>query len=439
MGSGTEEIKFRYLGANGKKYSKSHSFEGVIPSMMRRYKQSDSQPVKDELVRFMSSKPCKECKGSRLNSAARNVYFFDHNISSITALPIGEALSFFSEPCNTSSNREVAVKIIAEIRQRLEFMVNIGLDYLTLERSAGTLSGGEAQRIRLASQIGAGLVGVMYVLDEPSIGLHQRDNQRLLSTLFRLRDLGNTVIVVEHDEEAIRSADHVIDMGQGAGVNGGEIVAFGTPDEIKRSNDSLTGQYLSGTRQILPPGSRESVLDKDSVRILGATGNNLRSVDLTIPLGVFTCITGVSGSGKSTLINDTLYAIAARELNGASIKSAEFDEFEGFENLDKVVNIDQSPIGRTPRSNPATYTGLFGPIREIFSATPEARSRGYQPGRFSFNVKGGRCESCQGDGLVKVEMHFLPDVYVECDSCKGARYNRETLDILYKGTFVEYV
>ena len=439
FGSGTEEIKFSYRGANGKKYSKSHSFEGVMPSMMRRYKQSDSQPVKDELARFMSSKPCKECEGSRLNRAARNVYFFDHNISSITALPIGEALSCFSEPCILNSNREVAVKIIAEIRQRLEFMVNIGLDYLTLDRSAGTLSGGEAQRIRLASQIGAGLVGVMYVLDEPSIGLHQRDNQRLLSTLFRLRDLGNTVIVVEHDEEAIRSADHVIDMGQGAGVNGGEIVAFGTPDEIMRSNESLTGQYLSGARQILRPGSREPVLDKDSVRILGAKGNNLRSVDLTIPLGVFTCITGVSGSGKSTLINDTLYAIAARELNGASIRSAEFDEFEGFENLDKVVNIDQSPIGRTPRSNPATYTGLFGPIREIFSATPEARSRGYQPGRFSFNVKGGRCESCQGDGLVKVEMHFLPDVYVECDSCKGARYNRETLDILYKGLSISDV
>ena len=435
-GSGKEEIKFEYLGSGGRKYTKSHPFEGVIPNMQRRFRQSDSQPVKDELAKFMSSKSCRECEGSRLNQAARNVFFEDRTISELSGLSISQSLDFFFTASRVENIGEVANKIISEILDRLEFMVNIGLDYLTLDRSAGTLSGGEAQRIRLASQIGAGLVGVMYVLDEPSIGLHQRDNRRLLDTLFRLRDLGNTVIVVEHDEDAIRSADHVIDMGLGAGVKGGEVVVSGSPVDIEKSRESITGQYLSGRKEIVKPKARQKINQGHFVRITGATGNNLDSVDLEIPLTVLTCVTGVSGSGKSTLINDTLYAIAARELNGSSVKPADFERFEGFQHLDKVVNIDQSPIGRTPRSNPATYTGLFGPIRDLFATTPEARSRGYQAGRFSFNVKGGRCEFCQGDGLVKVEMHFLPDVYVECDACKGSRYNRETLDILYKGNSI---
>ena len=431
-GSGNESIEFSYLRSTGKIYKKKHTFEGVIPSMQRRLRESASQPLRDEMTKFLSVKPCIECNGSRLNISARNVFFEGYSINQITEMSIGQAVDIFTE-FDGQKNDEVRTKIINEILNRLGFMANIGLDYLTLDRKADTLSGGEAQRIRLASQIGAGLVGVMYVLDEPSIGLHQRDNKRLLDTLFSLRDLGNTVIVVEHDEEAIRSADHVIDIGPGAGVHGGNVVAQGSLKDILQSKDSETGKFLSGIRSIDVPKSEIDVRNNQKIEIKGAAGNNLNSVDLQIPLGSLTCVTGVSGSGKSTLINDTLYRIAARHLNGASVKPAKYDSFAGLELLDKVVNIDQSPIGRTPRSNPATYTGLFGPIRDLFAATKESRSRGYLPGRFSFNVKGGRCEQCQGDGLVKVEMHFLPDLYVECESCKGKRYNRETLDIAYKG------
>ena len=438
-GSGTEEIEFKYIKSGGKLYKRKHPFEGVIPNMERRYKETDSNIVREELGRYLGSRKCPDCEGTRLNRAARNVFISEMNLSNLTAMSIKDASEFFNNLSLSGKRGEIAEKIVKEIGLRLSFLINVGLNYLTLDRSANTLSGGEAQRIRLASQIGAGLVGVMYVLDEPSIGLHQRDNQKLLDTLVSLRDRGNTVIVVEHDEEAIRMADYVVDIGPGAGIHGGEIVAEGTPETIASSPASLTGQYLSGARQIQVPVSR-TALDKDRIlSILGANGNNLKSVDVSVPIGLMTCITGVSGSGKSTLINDTLYRTAAKVLNRASTKPAKCNEIVGLEHFDKVVDIDQSPIGRTPRSNPATYTGLFGPIRELFAATAESRSRGYKPGRFSFNVKGGRCEACQGDGLIKVEMHFLPDVYVPCDECKGKRYNRETLGIMYKGKTISDV
>ena len=401
--------------------------------MERRFDETESYAVRDELSKFLSEQPCEDCNGDRLNTQARHVFLQNRNLPSLTALSIQDALTFFEKLKLKGHLAKVGEKVINEIRDRLSFLVNVGLNYLSLDRSAETLSGGEAQRIRLASQIGSGLVGVMYVLDEPSIGLHQRDNQRLLKTLTRLRDLGNTVIVVEHDEEAIRSADYVVDLGPGAGVHGGEIVAEGTPNEIIKNSHSLTGQYLAGTQQIDTPNQRIAF---DSLRLLtirGACGNNLKSIDVEFPIGLFIAVTGVSGSGKSTLVNDTLYAAIARNLNNSSISCAPFDDIEGMESFDKVVDIDQSPIGRTPRSNPATYTGLFTPIRELFSGTQESRSRGYSPGRFSFNVKGGRCEACQGDGVIRVEMHFLPDVYVPCEVCKSKRYNRETLEIKYKG------
>ena len=438
-GSGTEEIEFKYIKSGGKLYKRKHPFEGVIPNMERRYKETDSNIVREELGRYLGSRKCPDCEGTRLNRAARNVFISEMNLSNLTAMSIKDASEFFNNLSLPGKRGEIAEKIVKEIGLRLSFLINVGLNYLTLDRSANTLSGGEAQRIRLASQIGAGLVGVMYVLDEPSIGLHQRDNQKLLDTLVSLRDRGNTVIVVEHDEEAIKMADYVVDIGPGAGIHGGEIVAEGTPETIASSPASLTGQYLSGARQIQVPVSR-TPLDKNRVlSILGANGNNLKSVDVSVPIGLMTCITGVSGSGKSTLINDTLYRMAAKVLNHASTKPTKCNEIGGLEHFDKVVDIDQSPIGRTPRSNPATYTGLFGPIRELFAATAESRSRGYKPGRFSFNVKGGRCEACQGDGLIKVEMHFLPDVYVPCDECKGKRYNRETLGIMYKGKTISDV
>jgi len=407
--------------------------------MSRRYHSTESQMVRDELSKYLTDAACPSCDGSRLRIEARNVFIEDNNLPTLSRLPVGEAKRYFEKLTLPGRRGEVAEKIVKEISQRLSFLVNVGLDYLTLDRSADTLSGGEAQRIRLASQIGAGLMGVMYVLDEPSIGLHQRDNERLLDTLFHLRDLGNTVIVVEHDEDAIRQADHVIDIGPGAGVHGGEVIAQGTPDEVINNPASITGQFLSGTRGITIP--ERNAFDPDRVlRLEGATGNNLKTVDLEIPVGLMTCITGVSGSGKSTLINNTLYPLAATALNGATtLKASPYDNIQGLEQFDKVVDIDQSPIGRTPRSNPATYTGLFTPIRELFAATQESRSRGYKPGRFSFNVKGGRCETCQGDGLIKVEMHFLPDIYVPCDVCKGKRYNRETLEVRYKGKSIHEV
>ncbi len=395
--------------------------------------------MREELSRYLSSHPCPACGGARLNEAARNVFIEDVNLPQVTSRSVSDCLRFFEELQLPGKRGKIADKIIKEIRERLSFLVNVGLDYLTLDRSADTLSGGEAQRIRLASQIGAGLVGVMYVLDEPSIGLHQRDNARLLKTLTYLRDLGNTVIVVEHDEEAIRSADHVVDIGPGAGVHGGEVVAQGSAEEVAATPASLTGKYLSGERAIALPLMRTPVDKKRMLVLKGASGNNLKNVRLEIPVGLFTCVTGVSGSGKSTLINDTLYPLAANELNRASHTVAPYDKVLGLEHFDKVVDIDQSPIGRTPRSNPATYTGLFTPIRELFAGVPESRSRGYTPGRFSFNVKGGRCEACKGDGVIKVEMHFLPDVYVQCDTCKGKRYNRETLEIKYKGKSINEV
>jgi excinuclease ABC subunit A len=438
-GSGKDEIAFNYLTSGGRTYTRKHPFEGVLPNMERRYRETESNLVREELSRFLGSQPCPECEGTRLNRAARHVRVVGRGIADLTALAIGDSLSFFETLTLPGRRGEIAVQIVKEVKLRLQFLVNVGLDYLTLDRSADTLSGGEAQRIRLASQIGAGLVGVMYVLDEPSIGLHQRDNQRLLDTLRHLRDIGNTVIVVEHDEDAIRLADHVVDMGPGAGVHGGRVVATGTPADIEASSESLTGQFLSGRRSIAVPARRTPPDPLRLFHLRQATGNNLRGVDLEIPCGLMTCVTGVSGSGKSTLINDTLYHLCARELNGASLEPAPFASFEGMENFDKVVDIDQSPIGRTPRSNPATYTGLFTPIRELFAAVPEARTRGYQAGRFSFNVKGGRCEACQGDGVIKVEMHFLPDVYVACDVCKGKRYNRETLEIRYKGKAINEV
>ena len=438
-GSGKTEIEFTYIRSGGKTYKRKHVFEGVLPNMERRYRETDSNMVREELSRYLGSKPCPDCDGTRLNTAARNVFINAHNLADVTAKPIGATHEFFDELRLIGQRGEIAEKIVKEVQLRLQFLVNVGLDYLTLDRSADTLSGGEAQRIRLASQIGAGLVGVMYILDEPSIGLHQRDNQRLLNTLEHLRDLGNTVIVVEHDEEAIRAADYVVDMGPGAGVNGGRVVVQGVPEDIADCSESLTGQYLSRRREIAVPPLRTAADPKRSMDIFGARGNNLQSIDASIPVGLMTCVTGVSGSGKSTLVNDTLYAITARELNGVASKPAEYDKIKGLNHFDKVVDIDQSPIGRTPRSNPATYTGLFTPIRDLFAATHEARSRGYKPGRFSFNVKGGRCEACQGDGVIKVEMHFLPDVYVPCDMCKGKRYNRETLEILYKGKTIAEV
>jgi excinuclease ABC subunit A len=432
-GSGSEIITFTYLTESGGRTQRKHKFEGIVPNLERRYRETESQAVKEELAKFISERPCPDCGGARLNKSARNIFVADRSLSQITQLPVDESLAFFSQLTLAGWRGEIAAKIVKEIRERLKFLVDVGLDYLTLERKADTLSGGEAQRIRLASQIGAGLVGVMYVLDEPSIGLHQRDNERLLGTLTRLRDMGNTVIVVEHDEDAIRHADHIVDIGPGAGVHGGEIIAQGQLADILKAPRSLTGAFLSGKRSIEIPKKRHLPNPKLSFRLFGASGNNLKSVDLTIPAGLFTCITGVSGSGKSTLINDTLFHLAANELNGASHTVAPYREALGMELFDKVVDIDQSPIGRTPRSNPATYTGLFTPLRELFAQVPEARARGYSPGRFSFNVRGGRCEACQGDGLIKVEMHFLPDVYVPCDVCHGKRYNRETLEILYKG------
>ncbi|MEJ2407571.1 MAG: excinuclease ABC subunit UvrA, partial [Candidatus Thiodiazotropha sp.] len=438
-GSGEETIEFSYFNDRGRSVKKSHPFEGIIPNMQRRYRETDSNAVREELSRYISSQPCPDCSGSRLNQGARHVFIDNYNLPEVAKMPIGQAQQTLASLGLTGKRGEIAAKILKEIDQRLHFLVNVGLDYLTLDRSADTLSGGEAQRIRLASQIGAGLVGVMYVLDEPSIGLHQRDNQRLLDTLVYLRDLGNTVIVVEHDEDAIRCADHVVDIGPGAGVHGGRIITQGTAEQIAACPESLTGEYLSGKRRIETPPRTTEIDPSHCLELLGASGNNLKSVDLAIPIGSFCCITGVSGSGKSTLINDTLYPISAAALNKANTSPAAYREIRGLEHFDKVVDIDQSPIGRTPRSNPATYTGLFTPIRELFAATQEARSRGYTPGRFSFNVKGGRCEACSGDGLIKVEMHFLPDVYVQCDVCKGKRYNRETLEIRYKGKTIDEV
>ncbi|HEU4602068.1 MAG TPA: excinuclease ABC subunit UvrA, partial [Steroidobacteraceae bacterium] len=438
-GSGEEKIDFRYVDAKGGTLRRSHKWEGVIPNLERRYRETESLAVREELAKYLSNQPCPECQGSRLNRAARNVFVADRNLPEIARLPVSDALNFSTHLHLEGWRGEIAAKIVKEIADRLRFLSDVGLDYLTLDRSADTLSGGEAQRIRLASQIGSGLVGVMYILDEPSIGLHQRDNDRLLHTLNRLRDLGNTVIVVEHDEDAIRHADHVIDLGPGAGVHGGRIIAQGTPAEIAANKDSLTGQYLSGAREIAVPAMRTPFQSDRILRIVNAHGNNLRNVTVEIPLGLMTCVTGVSGSGKSTLVNDTLYQFVARQLNDASTDPAPSDGVEGLEQIDRVIDIDQSPIGRTPRSNPATYTGLFTPIRDIFAAVPEARARGYEAGRFSFNVKGGRCEACQGDGVIKVEMHFLPDVYVACDVCKGQRYNRETLEIRYKGKNISEV
>ncbi|MBA1148882.1 excinuclease ABC subunit UvrA [Ectothiorhodospiraceae bacterium WFHF3C12] len=438
-GSGEAEIEFRFVDHKGKTRSRRHAFEGVVNNLERRYRETDSNVVREELARFISSQTCPSCQGARLNEAARNVLFEQRPLHEISALSVGRSLAFFQGLELTGNRGEIAEQIIREITQRLAFLVNVGLEYLTLSRSADTLSGGEAQRIRLASQIGAGLVGVMYVLDEPSIGLHQRDNARLLETLLRLRDMGNTVIVVEHDEDAIRAADHVVDMGPGAGTNGGHLVAQGDVAAIERSRESLTGDYLSGRRAIAVPRARVRPDPDGTMTIRGARANNLKGIDVDLPTGLMVCVTGVSGSGKSTLINDTLYRHAARELNNAAEDPAACDGIDNLHLCDKVVDIDQSPIGRTPRSNPATYTGLFAPIRELFAGTPEARARGYKPGRFSFNVKGGRCEACQGDGVIRVEMHFLPDMFVTCEVCKGRRYNRETLEIRYKGKTIHDV
>ncbi|WP_141675174.1 excinuclease ABC subunit UvrA [Gilliamella apicola] len=439
-GSGSTEIQFVYTNDRGDVVKRKHPFEGILNNLARRYKETESQTIREELAKYISHRPCPCCDGSRLCTAARNVFINDTNLPTISDLSTQQAKNFFDKLSLTGQRAQIAEKILKEINDRLQFLINVGLNYLTLSRSAETLSGGEAQRIRLASQIGAGLVGVMYVLDEPSIGLHQRDNTRLIDTLTHLRDLGNTVIVVEHDEEAIMAADYVIDIGPGAGVHGGEVVAQGTPKQIMACKTSLTGQYLSGKEQIEIPADRTKVDKKKMLSLIGATGNNLKDVTLNIPVGLFTCITGVSGSGKSTLINDTLYPLAQNELNGAEKSDiAPYKAIKGLDYFDKVIAIDQSPIGRTPRSNPATYTGFFTSIRELYAGVPESRARGYTPGRFSFNVKGGRCEACQGDGLIKVEMHFLPDIYVPCDQCHGARYNRETLEIKYKGKSINEI
>ena len=439
-GSGKEEIEFQYMNDRGDVVIRKHPFEGILNNMARRYKETESMSVREELAKNISNRPCADCGGSRLRPEARNVYIGSINLPQISEKSIGESLEFFQGLTLTGQKAQIAEKILKEIRERLEFLVNVGLNYLSLSRSAETLSGGEAQRIRLASQIGAGLVGVMYVLDEPSIGLHQRDNERLLNTLIHLRNLGNTVIVVEHDEDAIREADHIIDIGPGAGVHGGQVIAQGAAKEIMANPNSITGKFLSGEEKIEIPKKRTALDKSKLLKLKGATGNNLKGVNLEIPVGLFTCITGVSGSGKSTLINDTLFPLAQNALNRAEKTDfAPYKSIEGLEYFDKVIDINQSPIGRTPRSNPATYTGLFTPIRELFAGVPEARARGYNPGRFSFNVRGGRCEACQGDGVLKVEMHFLPDVYVPCDQCKGKRYNRETLEIRYKGKTIHQV
>lgn len=439
-GSGKEVIDFHYVNDRGDTITRSYPFEGILPNMDRRYRETESNHVREELAKYLSSQSCPDCGGTRLRKDARHVLIKGLNLPSITGMTVSESADYFKKLKLSGTRAQIAEKILKELQDRLKFLIDVGLNYLTLNRSADTLSGGEAQRIRLASQIGAGLVGVMYILDEPSIGLHQRDNSRLLNTLFHLRDLGNTVIVVEHDEEAIASADHIIDIGPGAGVHGGEIVAEGTLEDIKKSKKSLTGKFLSGVEKIDIPKNRIPYDDQKLLTLKGATGNNLQKVDLTIPLGLFTCVTGVSGSGKSTLINNTLYPITATKLNKATtLNPSPYEEIIGLEQLDKVVDIDQSPIGRTPRSNPATYTGIFTPVRELFAGTQEARTRGYKPGRFSFNVKGGRCEACQGDGLVKVEMHFLPDVYVACEVCRSKRYNRETLEVKYKGKNINEV
>ncbi|MCH8553048.1 MAG: excinuclease ABC subunit UvrA [Natronospirillum sp.] len=440
QGSGTEKIRFRYINSRGDTVERHHTFEGILPNMNRRYRETESSSVREELARYLTEQPCPDCHGSRLKQSSRHVFVDNRTLPDLVHLPIGEAYTYFEQLQLTGSQGAIADKILKEIRQRLSFLVNVGLEYLSLERSANTLSGGETQRIRLASQIGAGLVGVMYILDEPSIGLHQRDNARLLSALRRLRDLGNTVLVVEHDEDAIRTADHVLDIGPGAGVHGGQVVASGTPQDIMANASSLTGQYLCGIQSIAIPHPRNKPRKDSWLTLTGASGNNLKDVTLRLPVGLFTCITGVSGSGKSTLINGTLYPLAATELNNATtLKPEPHRGVTGMDHFDKVVDIDQSPIGRTPRSNPATYTGIFTAIRELFAATQEARSRGYTPGRFSFNVKGGRCEACQGDGVIKVEMHFLADVYVPCDVCSGKRYNRETLEVLFKGKSIHDV
>lgn len=439
-GSGRTEIEFKYINDRGDIRVKRHPFEGILNTLERRYRDTESNSVREELAKYISTKSCSSCGGTRLRLEARNVFIADTTLPEIVELSIADALEFFHSLKLEGQRAQIAEKVMKEINDRLQFLVNVGLNYLNLSRSAETLSGGEAQRIRLASQIGAGLVGVMYVLDEPSIGLHQRDNERLLKTLTHLRDLGNTVLVVEHDEDAIRCADHVIDIGPGAGVHGGNVVAEGTMEEIIANPNSLTGQYLSGVKEIAVPKDRTPHDPKKTVELLGATGNNLKNVNLSIPVGLFSCITGVSGSGKSTLINDTFFKIAHTQLNGATTaQPSPYKSIKGLEHFDKVIDIDQSPIGRTPRSNPATYTGIFTPIRELFAGTQESRSRGYKPGRFSFNVRGGRCEACQGDGVIKVEMHFLPDVYVPCDVCKGKRYNRETLEVRYKGKTIDEV
>lgn len=439
-GSGSEEVEFQYSNDRGDLRVKRHPFEGILNTLDRRYKETESSAVRDDLSKYISTQSCSSCHGTRLRLEARNVFVADTTLPEICEMSIQDSVTFFSSLELKGQKAQIADKIMKEINERLHFLINVGLNYLNLSRGADTLSGGEAQRIRLASQIGAGLVGVMYVLDEPSIGLHQRDNERLLKTLNHLRDLGNTVIVVEHDEEAIRSADHIIDIGPGAGIHGGYIVAEGDYQAIISNPNSLTGQYLSGVKKISLPNERVKADPKKQVELIGATGNNLKNVTLKLPVGLFTCVTGVSGSGKSTLINDTFFKIAHTQLNGATTSEpAPYKKIKGIEHFDKVIDIDQSPIGRTPRSNPATYTGIFTPIRELFSGTPESRSRGYKPGRFSFNVRGGRCEACQGDGVIKVEMHFLPDVYVPCDICSSKRYNRETLEVKYKGKSIDEV
>ena len=438
-GSGKEQIKFKYLSEKGTRFERSHVFEGIINSMERRYRETDSLSVREDLAKYLNNKPCPDCAGQRLRREARHVFVGGQGIAAVSGLPLADCRDFFNALTLSGQKAQVAEKILKELTARLSFLINVGLNYLSLDRSAETLSGGEAQRIRLASQIGSGLTGVMYVLDEPSIGLHQRDNARLLETLIHLRDLGNTVIVVEHDQEAIEAADYVVDMGPGAGEHGGQVVAEGTPRQVAANSASPTGAFLSGRRRIAIPGLRTPPDAERQLKIISASGNNLKNVDLAIPVGLFTCITGVSGSGKSTLINDTLYAAAAQHLYGSTQQPAAYKAIDGLEFFDKVINVDQSPIGRTPRSNPATYTGLLTPIRELFAGVPAARERGYGPGRFSFNVKGGRCEACQGDGMIKVAMHFLPDIFVPCDVCHGKRYNRETLEVRYKGKTIHDV